>query len=124
MNGGSIINLSSIYGLIGAPDSPPHHASKGAVTLMTKTDAILYAKDNIRVNSVQPGYIWTPLVESIANNFEDGKEAFLKPVGPLHALGHIGEPNDIGYEIVYLASDEYKFMTGSELVIDGGYTAR
>lgn len=124
MKGGSIINLSSIYGLIGAPDLPPYHASKGAVTLMTKTDAMLYAKDNIRVNSIHPGYIWTPLVESIAEKFEGGKESFLKKVGPLHPLGHIGEPDDIGYGIVYLASDESKFMTGSELVIDGGYTAK
>lgn len=122
--GGSIINLSSIYGLIGAPDLPPYHASKGAVTLMTKTDAMLYATDNIRVNSIHPGYIWTPLVEALAKKVKGGKKAFLKKVGPLHALGHIGEPNDIGYGIVYLASDESKFMTGSELVIDGGYTAK
>ena len=61
--GGSIINLSSIYGLIGAPDSPPYHASKGAVRLMSKTDAMIYAADQIRVNSVHPGFIWTPMVE-------------------------------------------------------------
>lgn len=124
VNGGSIINLSSIYGLIGAPDLPPYHASKGAVTLMTKTDAMLYAQDKIRVNSIHPGYIWTPLVDALAQKFEGGKEGFLKTVGALHPLGHIGEPDDIGYGIVYLASDESKFMTGSELIIDGGYTAR
>ena len=106
VNGGSIINLSLIYGLIGAPDLPPYHASKGAVTLITKTDAMLYAKNNIRVNSIHPGYIWTPLVETLAKKFEGGKEAFLKTVGPLHALGHIGEPDDIGYGIVYLASED------------------
>jgi len=122
--GGSIINLSSIYGLIGAPDLPPYHASKGAVTLMTKTDAMLFAKDNIRVNSIHPGYIWTPLVEKLAEKYEGGKEAFLQAVGSLHPLGHVGEPDDIGYGIVYLASDESKFMTGSELIIDGGYTAK
>lgn len=122
--GGSIINLSSIYGLIGAPDLPPYHASKGAVRLMAKTDALLYAKDKIRVNSIHPGYIWTPLVESLAKKVKGGKKVFLKVAGPLHALGHIGEPDDIGYGIVYLASDESKFITGSELVIDGGYTAR
>lgn len=61
--GGSIINLSSIYGLISAPDVPPYHASKGAVRLMTKTDALLYATEKIRVNSVHPGFIWTPMVE-------------------------------------------------------------
>lgn len=124
VKGGSIINLSSIYGLIGAPDLPPYHASKGAVRLMTKTDALLYAKDKIRVNSIHPGYIWTPLVADIADKFNGGKAAFLNTVGPLHALGHVGEPDDIGWGIVYLASDEAKFITGSELVIDGGYTAK
>ncbi len=120
---GSIINLSSIYGLVGGPDVPPYHASKGAVRLMTKTDAMLYAPDNIRVNSIHPGYIWTPMVESFlkaAGDVEAGKKA----AGALHPLGHIGEPADIAYGILYLASDESKFVTGSELVIDGGYTAR
>lgn len=122
--GGSIINLSSIYGIIGAPDIPPYHASKGAVRLMTKTDALLYAKDNIRVNSVHPGYIWTPLVEDLARRSPQGVEAFRKYLDSLHPIGHIGEPEDIAYGILYLASDESKFVTGSELVIDGGYTAR
>jgi NAD(P)-dependent dehydrogenase (short-subunit alcohol dehydrogenase family) len=65
---GSIINLSSIYGLVGAGDIPPYHASKGAVRLMTKNDALIYAKDKIRVNSVHPGFIWTPLVEALGKN--------------------------------------------------------
>jgi NAD(P)-dependent dehydrogenase (short-subunit alcohol dehydrogenase family) len=123
--GGSIINLSSIYGLVGAPDVPPYHASKGAVTLMTRTDALLYAADRIRVNSVHPGYIWTPMVE---HHLRDSGAADLAAardeVGRLHPLGHMGEPDDIAWGIVYLASDESKFMTGAELVIDGGYTAR
>lgn len=121
---GSIINLSSIYGIISAPDIPPYHASKGAVRLMSKTDALLYAKDKIRVNSVHPGYIWTPLVENFGKQHSEGLEAFKKEVAKLHPLGHIGEPNDIAYGILYLASDESKFVTGSELVIDGGYTAK
>jgi NAD(P)-dependent dehydrogenase (short-subunit alcohol dehydrogenase family) len=121
---GSIINLSSIYGIISAPDIPAYHASKGAVRLMTKTDALLYAKDKIRVNSIHPGYIWTPLVENFGKEHPGGLEAFQKEVANLHPLGHLGEPDDIAYGIVYLASDESKFMTGSELVIDGGYTAR
>lgn len=121
--GGSIINLSSIYGLIGAADAPPYHAAKGAVRLMTKNDATLYGKDNIRVNSIHPGTIWTPLVEKLAEE-TGGREAFRKRVGPLYPLGHFGEPDDIGWAIVYLASDESKFVTGAELVIDGGYTAR
>ncbi len=122
--GGSIINLSSIYGLVGAPDIPPYHASKGAVRLMSKTDALLYAKDNIRVNSVHPGYIWTPLVEDLGRRSPQGIEAFRKQLDSLHPIGHVGEPEDIAYGVLYLASDESKFVTGSELVIDGGYTAR
>ena len=121
--GGSIINLSSIYGIVSAPDIPPYHASKGAVRLMTKTDALEYAEDGIRVNSVHPGFIWTPLVEeylSEQGDVEEGREN----LNELHPLGHVGEPDDIANGIVYLASDESKFVTGSELVIDGGYTAR
>jgi NAD(P)-dependent dehydrogenase (short-subunit alcohol dehydrogenase family) len=121
---GSIINISSIYGLVGAPDVPPYHASKGAVRLMSKTDALLYAEDAIRVNSVHPGYIWTPMVEEFAERSGKTIEEFRKDIGQLHPLGHPGEPVDIAYGIVYLASDESKFVTGSELVIDGGYTAR
>jgi NAD(P)-dependent dehydrogenase (short-subunit alcohol dehydrogenase family) len=122
--GGSIINLSSIYGIVGAPDLPPYHASKGAVRLMTKTDALLYAEDSIRVNSVHPGYIWTPLVEELGKEHPDGVEAFRRELDAKHPIGHVGEPSDIAHGIVYLASDESKFVTGSELVIDGGYTAQ
>ena len=121
---GSIINLSSIYGIIGAPDLPPYHASKGAVRLMTKTDALLYAKDKIRVNSVHPGFISTPLVEQLAKSSPQGLEAYRRELDAKHPIGHVGEPDDIAAEIVYLASDEAKFVTGSELVIDGGYTAQ
>jgi len=122
--GGSIINLSSIYGLVGAADVPPYHAAKGAVRLMTKNDALLYAADNIRVNSVHPGFIWTPLVEKTGNEMPEGSAAFRKQLDAKHPIGHIGEPADVGWGIVYLASDEAKFITGSELVIDGGYTAQ
>jgi NAD(P)-dependent dehydrogenase (short-subunit alcohol dehydrogenase family) len=122
---GSIVNLSSIYGLVGAPDVPPYHASKGAVRLMTKTDALLYAADAIRVNSIHPGYIRTPMVEHhLRDSGATDLETALAEVGRLHPLGHLGEPDDIAWAVVYLASDESKFMTGSEVVIDGGYTAR
>jgi NAD(P)-dependent dehydrogenase (short-subunit alcohol dehydrogenase family) len=120
---GSIVNLSSIYGLVGAPDAPPYHASKGAVRLMTKTDALLYAKDGIRVNSVHPGFIWTPMVENYLKSQGDVAE-LRRGLDALHPLGRIGEPEEVAYGILYLASDESKFVTGSELVIDGGYTAR
>lgn len=123
--GGSIVNLSSIYGLVGAPDVPPYHASKGAVRLMSKTDAMLYAGDRIRVNSIHPGYIRTPMVEHhLRSTGATDLEAACVEVGKLHPLGHMGEPDDIAWAVVYLASDESKFVTGSELVIDGGYTAR
>lgn len=120
---GSIINLSSIYGLVSAPDVPAYHASKGAVRMMTKTDALLYARDKIRVNSVHPGFIWTPMVENFLQESGDvgtGRKA----LNNLHPLGHIGEADDIAYGVLYLASEESKFVTGTELVIDGGYTAR
>ena len=118
--GGSIINLSSIYGLVGAGDIPPYHASKGAVRLMTKNDALIYAKDKIRVNSVHPGFIWTPLVEELGKNNPE----FRKQLDSLHPIGHVGEAIDIAYGILYLVSEESKFVTGSELVIDGGYTCK
>jgi NAD(P)-dependent dehydrogenase (short-subunit alcohol dehydrogenase family) len=120
---GSIINLSSIYGLVGAADAPPYHASKGAVRIMSKTDAMIYAPYKIRVNSVHPGYIWTPMVENHLKaqgiDLAEGR----KNLDALHPIGHVGEPDDIAYGILYLASDESKFVTGEELVIDGGYVA-
>ena len=90
---------------------------------MSKTDALLYATDRIRVNSVHPGFIWTPMVEDRFREqgiVEQGR----RQLDRLHPLGHVGEPEDIAYGILYLASDEAKFVTGSELVIDGGYTAQ
>ncbi len=120
---GSIVNLSSIYGLVSAPDLPAYHASKGAVRLMSKTDALMYAKYAIRVNSVHPGFIWTPLVEKLLQEKPDPAAA-KQGLADLHPLGHLGDPDDIAYGVLYLASDESKFVTGSELVIDGGYTAR
>ena len=124
-SGGSIINLSSIYGLVGAADVPPYHASKGAVRLMTKTDALIYAGDRIRVNSVHPGFIWTPMVEHhLRDSGATDIGAARHDVDLLHPLGHMGEADDIAWGVVYLASNESKFVTGAELVIDGGYTAR
>ncbi|MBD3219807.1 glucose 1-dehydrogenase [bacterium] len=121
---GCIINMSSIYGIIGAPDLPPYHASKGAVRLMTKTDALLYAGHGIRVNSVHPGYVWTPLVEGLARDGGQEPDEFRKQLAARHPIGRVGEPEDIAHGVVYLASDEAAFVTGSELVIDGGYTAQ
>jgi NAD(P)-dependent dehydrogenase (short-subunit alcohol dehydrogenase family) len=122
--GGSIINLSSIYGLVGAGDVPPYHASKGAVRLMSKNDALVYAADRIRVNSVHPGFIWTPMVDAFATSMGGDVQETRKALDAKHPLGHVGEPDDIAWGIVYLASDESKFVTGTELIIDGGYTAQ
>ena len=121
---GSIINLSSILGLVGSGGLAPYHASKGAVRLMTKNDAIAYALEGIRVNSIHPGYIWTPMVENHLRAMSDDPEAAKVAVGSAHPIGHMGEPDDIAWAVVYLASDEAKFVTGAELVVDGGYTAR
>jgi NAD(P)-dependent dehydrogenase (short-subunit alcohol dehydrogenase family) len=121
---GSVINLSSIYGLVGGADVPPYHASKGAVRLMTKTDALLYAEDGIRVNSIHPGYIWTPMVENHLKGSGVDPKVGRKDLAALHPIGRVGEPKEIAYGVLYLASEESSFVTGTELVIDGGYTAR
>lgn len=123
--GGSIINLSSIEGIIGDPTLAAYNASKGGVRLLTKSAALHCAKAGygIRVNSIHPGYIWTPMVENYLKSKGD-LEAGRKALDALHPVGHVGEPDDIAYGVVYLASDESKFVTGTELVIDGGYTAQ
>ncbi len=121
---GSIINLSSIYGIVSAPDVPAYHASKGAVRLMAKTDALLYADKKIRVNSIHPGFIWTDMVQQYVKTLGLTMEEGHAVLSDAHPVGHPGEPEDVAWGIVYLASDESKFVTGSELVIDGGYTAR
>jgi NAD(P)-dependent dehydrogenase (short-subunit alcohol dehydrogenase family) len=122
--GGSVIHISSINGLVGNKDVPLYHAAKGAVRLMAKTDAVVYAEDKIRFNSVHPGSIRTALSERLAAIHPDGPEAYFKWLADMHPLGHQGEPDDIAYGVVYLASDESKFVTGTELIIDGGYTAQ
>jgi NAD(P)-dependent dehydrogenase (short-subunit alcohol dehydrogenase family) len=122
--GGSVINLSSIAGLIGVGNLAAYHASKGAVRLMTKNDAITYAPERIRVNSIHPGYIWTPMVENHLRATSPDLEAAKAAAGSVHPIGHMGEPDDIAWAVVWLASDEARFVTGAEIAIDGGYTAR
>lgn len=123
--GGAIINLSSIEGLIGDPSLAAYNASKGAVRLLTKSAALYCARNrmNIRVNSVHPGYIWTPMVERALESSGHPDE-MRRTIEALHPVGHLGQPNDIAFGVLYLASDESTFVTGSELVIDGGYTAQ
>lgn len=121
--GGSVVNLSSMYGLVGGPDVPAYHASKGAVRLMAKTEAMLYAAQNIRANSVHPGFIRTPLLEEAFEKLGDPEQIFahMKTLVP---LAKIGDPQDIAAGILYLVSPAGRYVTGTELVIDGGYTAR
>ncbi|MDR3190958.1 MAG: SDR family oxidoreductase [Lactobacillaceae bacterium] len=116
----SIINMSSIEGLIGDPELFAYNATKGALRIMTKSAALYSANNdyNLRFNTIHPGYIKTPLVE----NLEGAEEAMSQRTKT--PMGHIGEPNDIAMLAVYLASPEAKFATGSEFVVDGGYTAQ
>jgi NAD(P)-dependent dehydrogenase (short-subunit alcohol dehydrogenase family) len=124
--GGSIVNISSVYGIAGGMDVPPpylYHAAKGAVRVMSKSDAICYAADRIRVNSVHPGWLWTPMLENVGKDSTEGPDAFHARILSRLPLGHYGEPLDVAYGVLYLACDESKFVTGTELVIDGGYLA-
>lgn len=117
--GGSIINISSIYGLVGSVTSTAYHASKGAVRIFTKSTAIQYASDNIRANSVHPGFVDSPMTQAHHDHPNIHQERVAKM-----PLGRMGQPEDIAAGILYLASDESSFVTGSELVIDGGMTAQ
>ena len=115
----SVINTSSIFGLSGGfGASPAYHAAKGAVTVMTKSAALGWATEGIRVNSVHPGFIDTPILGN-AKETEFGK--VLLQVTPMNRLGL---PHEVAATVAFLASDDASFMTGSELVVDGGYLAR
>jgi NAD(P)-dependent dehydrogenase (short-subunit alcohol dehydrogenase family) len=117
--GGSIINLSSVAGLVGAAYSSAYTASKGAVRLFTKSTAIQYAADGIRSNSVHPGVIQTDMTAGAISDPKFKAER----VDPT-PLARLGQPEDVAYGVLYLASDESSFVTGAELVIDGGWTAQ
>ncbi len=118
--GGSIVNISSVAGLIGSQYSAAYGASKGAVRLLTKSTAVQYAREGIRANSIHPGVIETPMT---ADNLLGDEEARQRTIAR-HPLGRFGQPEDVAYGVLFLASDESSFMTGSELVIDGGLTAQ
>ena len=112
--GGSVVNVSSIFGIVGSPAGAAYHASKGAARTFSKAAAVQYAKDNIRVNSVHPGFTDTPMTLDIHSQ-QEIREARLN----MTPLGRLGLPMDIAYGILYLASDESSWVTGIELVIDG-----
>lgn len=116
-NGGSIINISSIWGSVAVAGAHAYHATKGAVRTMSKSAAITYAREGIRVNSLHPGFVATPLTDS-----QD--PAINKAVIGQTPMGRAGKPEEIAHAAVFLAADESSFVTGSELVVDGGYLAQ
>ncbi len=117
--GGSIINISSIFGIVGSRGATAYHAAKGAVRIFSKSAAIQYAGENIRVNSVHPGSFVTPLTIEFFQD-EDQRASHARGI----PMGRVGAPEEIACGILYLASDESSFVTGAELVIDGGATAQ
>ncbi len=116
--GGSIINISSIYGLVGADVRAAYVASKGGVTNLTRGMALDYAADNIRVNCICPGFVETPLVAGVVKT-----PAEYRKLADKHPMRRLAQPIEIAYGALYLASDESAFVTGIALPIDGGYTA-
>ena len=120
--GGSIVNISSAAGLVGSSrnSATAYTASKGAVRLLTKDTAVQYAKEGIRANSIHPGAVDTPMIQQVFQ----GDQRSIEEARVRNPLGRIGTPEDVAYGALFLASDESSFMTGSELVIDGGATAQ
>lgn len=120
--GGSIINISSVLGLVAARQRAIYAASKGAVTLLTRCMAVDHAADNIRVNCICPSFIVTELTEGYLSKTAD-PQAVLRERTAAHPLGRLGRPEDVAGMAVYLASDESSWVTGAALPVDGGYTA-
>ena len=117
--GGSIVNISSSSGIVGQDQvNMGYNASKGAVRIVTKSAAVQYAKDGIRVNSVHPGQM-PPMRDSVLGDPKAREQAMQKI-----PLGRAGRTEEVAYAVLFLASDEASYITGSELVVDGGYTAQ
>jgi len=114
--GGAIVNISSIFGMIGSSGSTAYHGTKGAVRLITKSAAVQYATEKIRVNSIHPGVILTPMTEVIPHDD-------LQPLIDLAPMKRGAQPEEVAWAVLFLASDEASFVTGAELAVDGGYTA-
>jgi len=114
--GGAIVNLSSIYGLVASGDSLAYHGSKAAVRLLSKTAAVQYARENIRVNTVLPGFTRTPMIDALPSEV-------VGSVTPLVPMNRLASPREIANGVLFLASQEASFITGAELVIDGGFAA-
>lgn len=118
---GSIVNISSVLGKVGEPDDPAYCASKGGVTLLTKSDALSYAKYGIRINSVHPGHIRTPMLMDYA---ESAGENFLQELVSQIPLGRLGNAEEVADAVLFLLSDYSSYVTGSEVLVDGGFTAK
>lgn len=122
--GGSIINISSIFGAVGGfGGSVAYHAAKGAVRLMTKNAAVRYAKENIRVNSVHPGFIDTPMISQVKDSSDPAMQQMMGTILGMTPMGRLGKPEEIAAMITFLASDDAAYCTGAEFYIDGGWTA-
>jgi NAD(P)-dependent dehydrogenase (short-subunit alcohol dehydrogenase family) len=113
--GGSIVNISSVLGFVGDADYFAYNATKGALRTMTRSAALKFAADGIRVNTICPGLIRTPM-----NDAEEDPDAYVDST----PLGRIGEPIEVSYAVLFLASDEASYITGSDVVVDGGYLAK
>lgn len=120
---GSIVNFSSIYGITGGTSVPMYHATKGAVRLLTKADAATYGPQGVRVNSVHPGSMNTSMSKGAAERSPLGAEEYRHRLVGNNPLPRQGEPIEIAYAVLYLASDESSFTTGAEFLVDGGFTA-
>ncbi|HHT9134913.1 MAG TPA: SDR family NAD(P)-dependent oxidoreductase [Candidatus Avalokitesvara rifleensis] len=121
--GGSIINMASIFGIVGYPKAVAYCASKGAVVNLTRSMALDLAERKIRVNCICPGVVDTPMAREWMEK-HGGYETVAKEVSAQHPLGRLGEPEDIAYACLYLASDEASWVTGAILPVDGGFTAK
>lgn len=117
--GGAIVNISSVGGIVGIPQNSAYQASKGMVRIFTKATAIEYAADRIRANSIHPGAIETPMVTPLLQD-----PSYVKAMMDSTPLKRLGKAEDVAYGVLYLASDEATYVTGAELIIDGGMTAQ
>jgi len=121
--GGSIVNMSSIAGLVGLPVRPAYCASKGAVSLLTRQMAVDFGKHKVRVNAINPSFVVTDINREMFDKLKADSYGW-QGILALHPLGRLGEPDDIAHAAVYLASDESRWVTGVLLPVDGGYTGR